>query len=90
MDLRLHADRLVNPRTQRTYRHPASDLPDGAFVEMEGSAWLAWKGALLRWSPQGYGTRRARPDGVITVLTPRCLVDVLNAGYGARVHDSAE
>ena len=90
MDLRLHADRLVGPRTQRTYRHAATDLPDGAFVEIDGAAWLAWKGALLRWSPEGYGTRRARPDGVVTVLTPRCLVDVLKAGYVPQVHDSAD
>jgi hypothetical protein len=106
MDLRLHADRLAAPRTRRTYREAIDALPDGAFVELDGAAWLVWGGSLLAWSHAGYGERRAfaarrAPDGqlsvlaqagegAVTVITPRCVVDAIRAGYRPGVHPSAE
>ena len=83
MDVKLDADRLAGPRTKRTYRHAASALPDGAFVDIGGAAWLVWRGALHAWAPAGYAERRELGDGLVTVITPRAIVDVILAGYQA-------
>jgi len=90
MDERLHADRLVRPGARRTYREALRDLPDGAFVEIDGTAWLVWHGALRAWSPAGYAKRRPISRQEVTVITPRCLVSVLRAGYSPTIiHPSA-
>jgi hypothetical protein len=81
MDRRLHADRLAGPRVRRTYRERVDALPDGAYVAIGGDPWLVWSGALLAWSPAGYGERREVGRAEVAVITPRCLVDVLQAGY---------
>jgi len=90
MDMRLDADRLAGPTIKRTYRDAASALPDGAFVDVGGAAWLVWCGALHAWAPAGYAERRERVDGVVTVITPRAIVDVIRAGYQPGVHPSAD
>lgn len=66
-----------------------SRLPDGAFVDIGGAAWLVWQGALHAWGPGGYVARRGRVDGLVTVITPRAIVDVIRAGYQPGVHPSA-
>ena len=73
IDARLHAE--------RGRRHRAGDLPDGAFVERAGEAWLVRGGELLRWTPAGYAERVPRPDGLATVITAPTLVAVLRAGW---------
>ena len=89
MDRRLDADRLAGPRTKRTYREAASAVPDGAFVDIDGAAWLVWKGALHAWTVAGYAERRGPVDGLVTVITPRAIVDVIRAGYAPAVHPTA-
>jgi hypothetical protein len=89
VDRRLHADRLAGPRTRRTYADQASRLPDGTYVDVDGRAWLLWKDSMLAWSPDGYAERRVRPDAEVRVITPRCTVDVIHAGYRPTVHPSA-
>src|SRR5207249_4341510 len=49
MDVRLDADRLAGPMIKRTYQDASSALPDGAFVDIGGAAWLVWRGALHAW-----------------------------------------
>src|SRR5262249_24909033 len=88
MDRRLHADRLVSPRARRTFRDAAETLPDGAYVDLDGTAWLAWGGAIHAWSPAGYTDRRAIGHDEVTIITPRCLVEVLRMGYRPIVHSS--
>jgi len=82
IDARMHADRLSGPRTRRTYTARVGDLPDGTMIEVSGSPWLVWRGALLAWQPGGYGDRvPIRVDAGVTVLTPRATVATLAAGY---------
>jgi hypothetical protein len=90
MDVRLGADRLAGPRTRRTYRSASSALPDGAFIDIGGAAWLIWRGALRAWGPAGYAERHEPVHGLVTVITPRVLVDVIHAGYQPGVHPSAD
>jgi hypothetical protein len=84
IDARLNAERGL--------RHRARDLPDGAFVERGGDAWLVRGGELLRWTPAGYADRVPRPGGAATVITAPTLVAVLRAGWSGVVpllHGSA-
>ena len=89
MDQRLDTDRLVRPGARRTYREALSDLPDGAFVEIDGTAWLVWQGTLRAWSPAGYSERWPISRREVTVITPRCLVNVLRNDYSPIIHPSA-
>jgi hypothetical protein len=89
MDAVLHGERLAAPRSKRTYRAQIGALPDGAYVCLDGAAWLLWMGALHRWSAAGYVDRRRRPRGAVIVLTPPSTVTVIEAGYRPHVHESA-
>lgn len=80
IDERLHAERLA-PRSEAE----AGELPDGAFVLVEGEPWLVLGDEVLRWTPGGYGERHARPGGRVTVITPATTVDVLRAGWNGAV-----
>jgi len=89
MDLRLHADRLTGPRTRRTYRQRADALPDGAYAEVDGAAWLVRASSLQRWTPGGYTERRPAGCDPVAVITPHCVVEVIRAGYRPTVHPTA-
>jgi hypothetical protein len=95
MDSVLHADRLEGHgahQRKRTYFEQAAKLPDGAFIHLDGSAWLLWGGQLLEWSAGGYSARRQLLHAAsrVEVLTPRSLVAVLHSGYQLEAHASAE
>jgi hypothetical protein len=72
--------------------YPAAmhSLPNGAFVEIEGSPYLAWDDALLLWTPEGYSKRIARPSAIVTVLTPEPVVQCFQQGYAPAVHASCQ
>lgn len=90
IDARLHAERVARKK-KVTYRDDVVNLPDGAYVALDGAAWLLWGGDLHAWSDSGYGRRRPRPArGTLAVLTPRSIVAVLAAGYRPGVHPSAK
>jgi hypothetical protein len=88
MDLALQAERLSGP-DKRMHAMNFGDLPDGAFISLDGAA-LAVRGErLLRWSESGYTGTLARPRGMANVITPPSIVAVLSAGYRPRWHESA-
>jgi hypothetical protein len=96
MDCELHAARIDRQRKKVTYESALSLLPDGAFVQIDGSAHLIWRAALLLWTPEGYappgghGTRDAlRIDAIVSVLTPEPIVECIQQGYRPQVHYSA-
>ena len=72
-----------DPRTKRRRFHeaPFGELPDGAFVMLEGEPHLVLGRDLLRWSPAGYTVRTPRPagarGGAATVVTPPSLLALL-------------
>lgn len=89
MDLQLHTER-GGGRRKRTYRATLSELPDGAFIALDGAAWLLWNGELHAWSDGGYTERRAlRGPREVDVLTPPSTVAVISAGYRPTVHPDA-
>lgn len=92
MDLVLQSERLAG-RAKRTHQMPIDDLPDGAFLSLNGMPRLAFavRGPhLLRWNEDGYVEKTARPRGSANVLTPPSIVAVLKAGYRPQWHPSAD
>ena len=89
MDRVLHRQRLQG-RAKRRHRRAIDDVPDGAFVVLDGTAFAVRGDALLRWSPNGYEAPVARPRDIsVDVLTPPAILGVLVAGYQPHWHPSA-
>lgn len=89
MDVVLQKERLAG-RAKRTHQKPSDDLPDGAFIAIDGSAFVLRGKQMLRWSPSGYVETKQRPRGIATVLTPPSIVGVLSVGYQPQWHPSAK
>ena len=90
MDEVLHRERL-NGKAKRRHRRSVDDLPDGAFISLDGAAFAVHGDALLRWTAAGYEERAPRPGGImVDVLTPPAILDVLRAGYRPHWHPSAK
>jgi hypothetical protein len=81
LDDRLHADRLTADGTKRTFTAELESLPDGTFVRVDGDPWVRAGGSLHRWTVDGYDQQMAVTSGDVEVLTPKCTVEVLRAGY---------
>lgn len=89
LDRCLHRARVTRNRRQITHAAEAGTLPDGVFIAGEGDSWLVLGHDILRFTPAGYTDRRARPEGVVTVLTPAPSVAAIATGYRPRLHRSA-
>jgi len=88
IDERLDRERR-DGRQKRLHRLEARDLPDGAMIAA-GGEFLALKGdAALLWSPAGYAERRARPGGLVAVVTPPSSLAALVNDYQPLWHPSA-
>jgi hypothetical protein len=85
IDDRLHGERVADDRTQRLHERPLGELPDGAFVLVDGEPWLVAGGGLRRWTPAGYAERRQLARGSGSVITPPSLVEVLRRGWNGAV-----
>lgn len=89
IDLQLDAERRVG-RVQRRHTAEISTLPDGAYVAVDGTAWLVRGADLWAWSDTGYHRRRARPArGEVELLTPPSIVAIFRAGYAPAIHPTA-
>jgi hypothetical protein len=89
MDLALHPAR-IDKRKKVTYKSALGSLPDGCFVQIQGSGYLVWRGALLLWTPKGYTRHDVRPkDSIVTVLTPEPIVECFRQGYRPEIHETA-
>jgi len=90
MDAVLHGERL-DGRAKRLHRCEIDTLPDGAFVTLDDEVFAIRGKALLRWTPEGYGTRKTRLRGfAVDALTPPAIIAVLAAGYAPHWHPSAD
>jgi hypothetical protein len=77
----LHGQRVSPDGRKLRFEEPFEALPDGVFIEMDGDAYLVRDRLVYRWSPEGYGEAAAGPVGLVTVLTPKSVVNAFRAGY---------
>jgi hypothetical protein len=82
VDAVLHHDR-VDGRSKRVHPLPWRELPDGAFVDLEGSPALVAGDSLRLWTARdGYTDAVSRPSaGDAAVLTPLLNVVAIQSGY---------
>lgn len=86
MDRVLHAERL-SPRTVAAL---PDDLPDGAMIDRDGTAFAIRGDRLLRWSFAGYVDSVPRKPSLHgSLLTPPAITAILRGGYKPRWHQSA-
>jgi hypothetical protein len=89
IDTELHRTRIDNHGRKVTYEAKLDSLPNGCFVQIDGSAFLIWNDALLLWTPERYARKDRRPTGVtVTVLTPLPIVQCFAQGYEPEIHIS--
>lgn len=90
IDTELHRTRIDAQKRKITYQASLSSLPDGCFVQIEGSTYLVWDRTLVLWSPEGYVNKLYEPhDLTVTVLTPGPIVRCIREGYRPEIHSSA-
>src|SRR6516225_659803 len=58
IDAELHKARGDRGR-KVTYEAILKELPDGSFIELDGSAYLVWNDALLLWTPERYSRKES-------------------------------
>jgi hypothetical protein len=88
MDTVLHAERTERGRKRiHSLPGPLAELPDGAMVLAQGSAFTLNSGQAHRWTNEGYAPpeRLRRADGL---LTPPSTLMALAAGYRPVLHPS--
>ncbi len=91
VDKHLHRHRVTRRREQVRIQARADTLPDGTFVmvtEGEHMPMLLWQGRMyhLSLADGRYYAAGQVPDAV-TVLTPKPVVEALQAGYAPQIRD---
>jgi hypothetical protein len=81
IDTVIHAERIAKDGSKITFDAAAADLPDGVFIELAGEPFLVAGTKAYLWTPFGYGESKALPGGVVTVLTPKSVVEAFRVGY---------
>lgn len=91
MDRALHKERILRrARRQQRWRGELSDLPDGTFIDWEGTPYLVLDRYLLRWTHGGYTETSPRSaQGKVIILTPPTSVATLANGFRPRLHESS-
>jgi hypothetical protein len=74
-------DEMLHAERGHLHESELDELPDGAFVLLDGEPWLVLGSSLLRWAPGGYSKRRPRLSGRGEVVTPPTGVHVLASGW---------
>lgn len=87
VDGALHAARIARGR-KVTYTADIANLPDGVMVASGETAVLIWRGRQFDWSFEGYRPRPVPLEGLVDVLTPKPLVELIRAGFVPQVHAS--
>lgn len=88
MDAVLHAQRgAAGGRAAEPVR--LANLPDGTMISRAGNALALLHQHLLPWSDAGYGVPvAAKPEDLVTALTPAAIIRCLQSGYSPRWHAS--
>jgi hypothetical protein len=91
IDAVLHTERAVRGGEKVAHLATVAALPEGTIFEHSGSAYLRHRGKTWRWSFDGYTEVEQLPANTeVMVLTPKSVVRLLEHGFQAAVHPSAE
>src|SRR5215216_1561041 len=76
----IHHQRIDKNSNKVTFEADIQDLPNGAFIQVNGEPYLVSDGQLYHWTPTGY-EKPGLPikAGRVTVLTPRSTVNAFSA-----------
>ncbi len=87
----LHGERIVRgTHRRRLHRRSWAELPDGAFVWLDGAARLVLGKRLIAWTHAGYEAACPRPArGTASAITPPATIAALQAGYLPQIDESA-
>ena len=89
MDKALHPARVTRNREQVRFEAPLRDLPDGTMILANDAPALYLAGAVHPYTPDGYTAPIvAQTETVVTILSPKPTVKVLQAGYKPQIHPS--
>lgn len=90
IDKQLHSDRLDLKKDKAVFSCALVDVPEGAFISIDGNAYLLWSNALYLWSFNGYTKSSIERDlsTLVDVLTPRSIVELYKLGFKPEVHAS--
>lgn len=90
LDACLHRERLDATRQRITYLALLGTLPDATFVVHGEQACIVRESRLYPWQPEGYGAAiDLPPDTILSVLTPRSIVNTLAIGFAVQIDSSA-
>jgi hypothetical protein len=78
-------DEMLHTERGRLHEGELAELPDGAFVVLDGRPWLVFGTELLRWTPGGYSEAMRRFRGRVDAVTPPTSVRVLTSGWSGSV-----
>jgi hypothetical protein len=82
LDQRLHAERVGDDTAgRRLHERRLEELPDGAFVLVDGEPHLVLGDSLLHWTFGGYADRTRRARDRALVVTPPTSLQVLASGW---------
>ena len=85
----IHSERTDNGKRNDMHSPELSNLPTGTFIQMNGGAFLFANGRLHQWTPFGYDESFAVPDdSIVTLLTPRSIVNAFLEGYVPEIKNS--
>lgn len=88
IDAVLHAERLAGRRKRlHAIDRSIRDLPDGAVIAIEETAFVVIAGEAFPWAESGYGPSEPIPRAR-ALLTPPSTLAVLQHGYGPVFHPS--
>jgi hypothetical protein len=92
IDEHLHIERIAQPDNKKvTFKTTFKEVPEGTFIELDGSAYLYWANRLHLWSFNGYIESIAPPSQstFVHVLTPISIVRMFHNGFKPQVHETA-
>ncbi|MEO6852141.1 MAG: hypothetical protein ABI203_03155 [Mucilaginibacter sp.] len=83
----IHGERIDSTGAKVKYEDHLDTLPDGTFLELGGKPYVLNQGSIYPWSPSGYGERDELPKTeMVTVLTPRSVVNTFRAGLKPQIY----
>jgi hypothetical protein len=88
----IHHERIDAQEKKVIYEAALREMPDGAFIEWQGKAFLVAGGNIHGWTPFGYEEPINLSGGQqVRILTPRSVVNAFRVGYRPQISDrSAE